>query len=218
MNILDLGCGWGSLSTWLSEHYPNATITGVSNSSLQREFISQRPNLNIITADVNTFTPDTRFDRVLSIEMFEHMRNWKELLRRVSTWLKPDGKLFVHVFSHRTLPYRFEGTWAADRFFTGGVMPSHDLMLHFQEDLVVERRWAVAGTHYERTLRAWLERLDANHERAAELVGDQLNAWRLFMISTAEIWGYRQGSEWLVSHYLLGGRGKKPEVRSTYSA
>ena len=143
------------------------------------------------------------------------MRNWKELLRRMSARLEPDGKAFVHVFSHRSLAYRFEGTWAAERFFTGGTMPSHDLMLRFQEDLVVEDRWAVSGTHYARTLRAWLERLDANSARALVILEEhfgrrearrQLAAWRLFLISTAEIWDWRGGDEWLVSHYRLAPR------------
>jgi cyclopropane-fatty-acyl-phospholipid synthase len=144
------------------------------------------------------------------------MRNWKELLRRMAGRLTPQGKAFVHVFSHRSLAYRFDGTWAAERFFTGGTMPSHDLMLRFQEDLVVEDRWAVSGTHYAKTLRAWLERLDANSSRALKILEQtakskrearrQLAAWRLFMISTSEIWDWRGGDEWLVSHYLLAPR------------
>jgi cyclopropane-fatty-acyl-phospholipid synthase len=142
---------------------------------------------------------------VLSVETFEHTRNWKALLRRVAAQLKPDGKAFVHLFSHRDLAYRFEGTWAAERFYAGGTMPSHDLLLRFQDDLVVTDRWAVNGTHYARTLRAWLERLDAHSEQALEVLADrrQLAAWRLFLISAAEMWGSRDGNEWLVSHYLL---------------
>ena len=153
----------------------------------------------------------------MSIEMFEHMRNWKELLRRVSTWLKPDGKLFVHVFSHRTLPYLFQGTWAAERFFTAGLMPSHDLLPRFADDLVVADRWAVPGTHYAKTLDAWLERLDARAGEALELLGrgrstqeakTLLGGWRLFLLSTNEIWKYRGGNRWLVSHYLLEPRSR----------
>jgi cyclopropane-fatty-acyl-phospholipid synthase len=169
------------------------------------------------TADVNAFEPGTPFDRVMSIEMFEHMRNWRELLRRISTWLVPGGQAFVHVFSHRTLPYLFEGTWASARFFTAGLMPSHDLMLHFQDDMAVRDQWAVPGTHYARTLRAWLERLDGSLEEAVEVLrGSGRSAsearrlvatWRLFLISTEVIWGYRGGNRWLVSHYLLEPRG-----------
>ncbi len=211
MEILDLGCGWGSLSLWLAERYPAARILGVSNSHGQREWIeAQRDRrgltsrLEIVTADVNEFATDRRFDRVLSIEMFEHMRNWQELLRRVSAWLAPGGKAFVHVFSHRTLPYRFEGTWASARFFTAGTMPSHDLLERFQHDLVVARRWAVNGTHYARTLRAWLERLDAQVEEARAILERSgrsprearrlVAAWRLFLLSTEEIWGWRGGT------------------------
>jgi cyclopropane-fatty-acyl-phospholipid synthase len=237
MRILDLGCGWGSLSLWLAERYPNAHVTAVSNSGLQRELIeAQRDrlgatNLEPVTADVNDFQPQRRFDRVISVEMFEHMRNWRELLRRISGWLKDDGRLFVHVFSHRTLPYRFEGTWAAERFFTAGVMPSHDLLARFQEHMLLERRWVLPGTHYARTLDAWLDQLDANTEKALEILqsagrsGRQartlLGAWRLFLISTAEIWRSGGGQRWLVSHYLLsprGGNGTNPEVRRTYSS
>jgi cyclopropane-fatty-acyl-phospholipid synthase len=222
MRILDLGCGWGSLSLWLAEHYPRAQITGVSNSRNQREWIEAErdrrglSNLAVITEDVNDFKPAGRFDRVMSIEMFEHMRNWRELLRRIADWLSDDGQLFVHVFSHRTLPYRFEGTWAAERFFTAGLMPSHELMAHFQEHLILTDSWIVPGTHYARTLRAWLARLDAGAEPALELLRASgrsrrearrlLGTWRLFLISTDVIWPYRGGNRWLVSHYLLQPR------------
>ncbi|MGH2869093.1 MAG: SAM-dependent methyltransferase [Solirubrobacteraceae bacterium] len=223
MRILDLGCGWGSLSLWLAEQYPAAHVTGVSNSHGQREWIeSERErrgltNLEVITADVNEFAPGERFDRVMSIEMFEHMRNWRELLRRIGGWLEPDtGKAFVHVFSHRTLPYRFEGTWAAARFFTAGLMPSHELLAHFQSDLVLADEWIVPGTHYARTLQAWLARLDENAELALEVLRGTgrserearrlLATWRLFLISTDVIWRYRGGNRWLVSHYLLEPR------------
>ena len=204
--ILELGCGWGSLTLWLAEKYPNAEIVAVSNAHNQREFIQGVAaekgfqNLNVITQDMNDFEPEGKFDRVVSVEMFEHMRNWKELLRRISTWLEPDGKLFVHVFSHRNLPYFFEDTWAAERFFTGGVMPSQDLMLNFQEDMAVQELWAVPGTHYARTLQEWLKRLDANRDEALAILRRDgrtqreakasLGGWRLFLISTDKIWSY----------------------------
>jgi len=222
LRILDLGCGWGSLSLWLADRYPGSLITGVSNSSRQREWIEAErdrrglTNLEVITADVNSYAPTGRFDRVMSIEMFEHMRNWHELLRRISTWLVDDGKAFVHVFSHRTLPYLFEGTWAAERFFTAGLMPSHDLLPRFQDHLRVADRWVEPGTHYARTLQAWLARLDARADEALELlVADGrsrrearalLGGWRLFLLSADEIWRYRGGNRWLVSHYLLEPR------------
>jgi cyclopropane-fatty-acyl-phospholipid synthase len=222
LRILDLGCGWGSLSLWLAERYPNSLITGLSNSPRQRAWIEAErdrrclTNLEVITADVNDFEPTGRFDRVISVEMFEHMRNWHELMRRISTWLADDGKAFVHVFSHRSLPYLFQGTWAAERFFTAGLMPSHDLLGRFQEHLLLADRWVEPGTHYAKTLRAWLAQLDAHAAEALELlIADGrspreahalLGGWRLFLLSTQEIWGYGGGDHWLVSHYLLEPR------------
>jgi cyclopropane-fatty-acyl-phospholipid synthase len=223
MRVLDLGGGWGSLSLWICERYPAAQVTAVSNSASQRawiEALGERrgygERLRVITADANTLALEQRFDRVFSIEMFEHMRNWEELLARIAGWLQPDGRLFVHVFSHRGLAYEFAGTWAADRFFTAGRMPSHDLILRFQRDLRVSESWALAGTHYARTLAAWLTRLDDASDRAervlAQYAGEgakaarALAAWRLFLLSTREMWGYRDGQEWMVSHYLLEPR------------
>jgi cyclopropane-fatty-acyl-phospholipid synthase len=220
--ILELGCGWGSLTLWLAETYPNAEIVAVSNAANQREFIKDVAaergfqNLTVITQDMNDFEPEGKFDRVVSVEMFEHMRNWKELLRRISTWLEPEGKLFVHVFSHRTHPYFFEGTWAAERFFTGGVMPSHDLMLRFQDDMAITDSWIVPGTHYARTLQEWLKKLDARRDQALAILARDgrteqdakalLGGWRLFLLSTDKIWGYKRGNRWLVSHYVLEPR------------
>jgi cyclopropane-fatty-acyl-phospholipid synthase len=221
MRILDLGCGWGSMSLWIAEHYPNATVLGVSSSAPQRAWIEARRDrrglsgLEVITCDVNELELTQRFDRVVSIEMFEHMRNWELLLARISRWLAPDGKAFVHVFSHRRLAYTFEGTWASDRFFTAGRMPSHELMLRFQRDLEVQESWALPGTHYARTLRAWRERLDVNAHKAQELLGDAggeagakraFAGWRLFLLSTEQMWAWHGGEEWMVSHYLLGPR------------
>jgi cyclopropane-fatty-acyl-phospholipid synthase len=232
MRVLDLGCGWGSLSLWLAERYPAAEVVAVSNALAQRQHIEARAaraglgNLTVLTADVNEFEPPGRFDRVVSIEMFEHMRNWSELLRRISTWLQPGGRAFVHVFSHRTLPYRFESTWAAERFFTAGLMPSHDLLLHFQRDLRLLDRWAVPGTHYARTLDAWLENLDARREEALAILeretGSRAEArrltgtWRLFLLSTRRMWGRSGGGRWMVSQYLLApssaSRGQREEA------
>jgi cyclopropane-fatty-acyl-phospholipid synthase len=222
MSVLDLGCGWGSMSLWICERYPHATVVAVSNSASQRAWIESvrdrrgfRDRLTVLTADVNALAPAQRFDRVVSIEMFEHMRNWEALLARIAGWLEPGGQLFVHLFSHRQLAYEFAGTWAADRFFTAGRMPSHELLLHFQRDLEVRESWAVSGTHYGRTLAAWLERLDAHADRAravlADAVGERhaaraLAGWRLFLLSTEQMWSRRDGEEWMVSHYLLAPR------------
>ncbi len=217
MDLLDLGCGWGSLSFWLAERYPQARILAVSNSRTQRELIESRGvrNVEVVTADANVFDTDRRFDRILSVEMLEHMRNYEALLGRISSWLKADGKLFVHVFSHRQFAYPYEGTWMARKFFTAGLMPSHDLLLHFQRDLEVERRWAVGGGHYARTAEAWIKRLDSNEAQLlpvlAETYGDDrarawLANWRTFFLACAELWGYRGGREWLVSHLLFRPR------------
>lgn len=223
-SVLDLGCGWGSMTLWIAEHYPGCEITAVSNSAPQRRWIeaeAERRGLagrvEVITADVNDLELDRRFDRIVSIEMFEHLNNWREMLRRISGWLEPEGRLFLHVFSHRTIAYLYEGTWAAERFFTGGVMPSHDLLLSFQDDLLVSERWAVPGTHYSRTLAAWLERLDEHRDEALEILTDlhherrqariALANWRLFLLACTQIWGYRRGQEWMVSHYVFEPRG-----------
>lgn len=222
MDVLDLGCGWGSLSLWIAEKFPNCKITAVSNSATQRATIEREAerlglgNLEVITADINHFDPGKDFDRIVSVEMFEHMRNWKELFKRVSIWLRPEGRFFLHIFTHRTLAYRFEGTWASDTFFTAGTMPSHDLPLHFQENLRLETRWAMNGVHYARTLGAWLQRLDANRDRALEILEPAygkkgakraLGKWRLFLISTEQIWKWNNGEDWMVSHYLFSPRG-----------
>lgn len=222
--ILELGCGWGSLTLWMAEHYPNARITAVSNSALQRAFIEGRAkernltNIEVITCDINRFEfAANEADRVVSIEMFEHLRNWEEGFKRVAAWLKPDGKFFMHVFTHKTAAYPFaaegEDDWMGRYFFTGGMIPSDDLPLHFQEHLRLRGRWAVNGKHYEKTANAWLENQDA---RKAELMplfeatyGRDLAAvwfqrWRMFFMSCAELWGYQGGDTWAVGHYLLG--------------
>lgn len=215
--ILELGCGWGSLSLWMARRYPNSRILAVSNSASQREFIeSKKPaNLDVITADVNTHTLDARFDRVVSVEMFEHMHNWRELVHRITGWLDPGGKLFVHVFCHRRYAYPFEtdgaSNWLGRYFFTGGLMPSLDLLPRFQGSLVVEKTWEVGGEHYARTAEAWARNLAAHELLVRPVLATTygpdgelwFHRWRVFFLACAELFGYRGGTEWLVGHYRL---------------
>lgn len=221
--ILELGCGWGSLSLWMAEHYPASRITAVSNSASQRIFIEAEAlrrnlhNLHVITADMNSFAPPhENYDRVVSVEMFEHMRNYAGLLQRIASWLKPDGKLFVHIFCHRTLTYPFEtsgsANWMGRYFFTGGVMPSADLLTHFDESLRVARQWEWDGRHYQRTADAWLANLDVHRHEALRILssvyGDReaprwFQRWRMFFLAVSELFGYADGKEWFVSHSLL---------------
>jgi cyclopropane-fatty-acyl-phospholipid synthase len=214
MTLLDLGCGWGSLTGWLSERFPCSRILAVSNSRPQREWIEslRLPNVRVLTADVNRLELDERFDRILSVEMLEHMRNYETLLARIASWLESDGRFFCHVFSHDRYAYAYEDGWIARRFFTAGTMPSDDLLPRFDRDLVLEGHWRVCGRHYARTAEAWLERLDANRAEVERVVGRGAAAeWRVFFLACAGLWGYRGGSEWLVSHYLFSNRSGQSE-------
>ncbi len=221
MRILDLGCGWGSLTLWIAHRYPSCRITAVSNSAPQGDFIREQAvrrelgNLEVLTADMNELDFAATFDRVVSIEMFEHMRNYSELLARVAGWLEPQGKLFVHVFCHRAQPYFFEDQgpddWMARYFFTGGLMPSERLMENFSGSLALERRWRVNGKHYAKTSLAWLDNIDRNRGEILELfaatygkadAGRWFHRWRMFFLACAELFGYNDGEEWFVSHSL----------------
>jgi cyclopropane-fatty-acyl-phospholipid synthase len=225
MSILDLGCGWGSLSLWIAERYPNCRITSVSNSAPQGEFIRQQAlergfrNIEVLTADMNTFQIARTFDRIVSVEMFEHMRNYSALLERLAGWLEPDGKLFVHIFCHREQPYLFKdegaGDWMARHFFTGGLMPSERLMEEFSGPLALERRWRVNGKHYQKTALAWLENMDRNRGEIlaifAETYGKTgaprwFHRWRMFFLACAELFAYNGGEEWFVSQSLWSPR------------
>jgi cyclopropane-fatty-acyl-phospholipid synthase len=206
----------------MAEHYPDAAITAVSNSRSQREHIEREAarrgigNVTVLTADMNDFDTDRRFDRVVSLEMFEHMRNYRRLFARVAGWLVPGGKFFMHIFCHRNSPYEFvdrgPSDWMSRHFFSGGIMPSDDLPLHFQEDLTLLRRWRWNGQHYEKTLNAWLARMDGEREALMPILRETYGAtsadtwwvrWRLFFMACAELFGYRDGGEWWVGHYLF---------------
>ena len=222
LNVLELGSGWGSLSLWMAQQYPNSRIVTVSNSRSQGEFIRSKMvernlnNIQVITADMNNFSPNLQFDRILSIEMLEHMRNWPRLLERISNWLKPEGRVFIHIFTHRNFAYMFEvdgsENWLDRYFFSGGMMPSDDLLFHLDDHLLVEKHWRISGMHYSKTAEAWLMNMDKNRQSILSIfqniyghkdASKWLQRWRIFFMACAELWGYRKGREWLVSHYLL---------------
>ncbi|MBV8471717.1 MAG: class I SAM-dependent methyltransferase [Burkholderiaceae bacterium] len=224
-DILELGCGWGSLSLWMVSRFPGSRITAVSNSHSQRAYITSEAkrrgisNLKVLTSDINDFDTEHRFDRVVSVEMFEHLRNWPRAFGRVAEWLRPGGRFFMHVFAHRGAPYAFESRdasdWMSRHFFSGGMMPSDDLALRFQDDLRVLQQWRWSGHHYARTATAWLERMDAQRRLLMPVLtstyGEQAAPlwwarWRLFFMSVEELFGYEGGGEWWVSHYLFEKR------------
>lgn len=222
MRVLELGCGWGSISLWAAENFPRSEFLAVSNSRSQREYIESEArrrslaNLRVITRDMNDFETDERFDRVISVEMFEHMRNHRKLFERIHGWLAPSGRFFMHIFCHRQVPYVFEdrgpGDWMTRHFFSGGMMPSDDLPLQFQDRLKLVNRWRWNGTHYERTLNAWLANMDRNRKTLYPLLertyGEDSapiwwGRWRIFFMACAELFGFDNGEQWWVSHYLF---------------
>ena len=220
MQVLDLGCGWGSLSLWIAERFPNCSVTSVSNSTSQRDHIRKQAaslglaNVEVIVCDMNDFRTDRRFDRIVSVEMFEHMRNYGMLFERISNWLEDDGRFFMHIFCHRSTPYEFidqgPSDWMSRHFFSGGIMPSDDLPLWFQRHLQLEERWRWSGTHYAKTANAWLANADARKEEILRLFADcygeelasmWLMRWRMFFMAVAELFDHENGQEWFVSHY-----------------
>ena len=222
MKVLDLGCGWGSFSMHLAQKFPNCKVVSVSNSNSQRKFIQTRcqkhgiKNIEVITADVNTFKPNITFDRIVSIEMFEHMRNYQVSLSRIAQWLNCNGKLFVHIFTHKEYAYLFEAKeeddWMGKYFFTAGMMPSDDLLLYFQHDLKLENHWRLSGTHYQKTAESWLSNMDNEKTEILSefkfIYGEPeaqrwFQRWRIFFMACSELWGYRNGKEWFISHYLF---------------
>jgi len=220
-DILELGCGWGSMTLWMAERYPDSRITAVSNSASQRAAIEAMArarglgNIQVVTADMNDFAPAGRFDRIVSVEMFEHMANWRGLLARARGWLRPEGRLFLHVFTHRDRPYRFNAAdradWIAQHFFTGGIMPSHGLIRQFPDLFTVEAQWRWSGEHYRRTAEAWLANFDRNGAAIDAILAGVYGRdaalwkrrWRLFFLATAGLFGDRGGAVWGVSHYRL---------------
>lgn len=224
-DILELGCGWGSLSLFMAERYPQSKIVSISNSRSQKEYIDEQikrlglNNLEILTRDIVDFSIDRQFDRVVSVEMFEHLKNYELVFQRVAGWLKPGGKFFVHVFTHREHAYHYENKdgndWLTEHFFTGGMMPSDSLFLYFQRDLIIQKHWKVSGVNYQKTAEAWLLNMDNNREAIMPILsatyGDERSLkwwvyWRVFFMSCAELWGFRGGQEWIVSHYLFEKR------------
>ncbi|MCC6758417.1 MAG: class I SAM-dependent methyltransferase [Candidatus Omnitrophica bacterium] len=223
--VLEFGCGWGSLSLFMAQKFPESQFVGVSNSRTQKDYIDGQAkarnikNLEIITSDMNVFETSRRFDRLVSVEMFEHMRNYEKLMAKAASFLKSDGKLFVHIFTHREFSYLYDDTddkdWIAKYFFTGGIMPSDHLLLSFQDHFQIKDHWRVSGMHYQKTSECWLKNMDAHRDKIIPILkgtyGEQYQKWwvywRVFFMACAELWGYNGGNEWIVSHYLFNKRG-----------
>ncbi|HSD64739.1 MAG TPA: cyclopropane-fatty-acyl-phospholipid synthase family protein [Ignavibacteriaceae bacterium] len=220
--ILELGCGWGSLTLFMAEKFHGCRITAVSNSRTQKEYIDSESsrrglkNVTVITADMNTFVIDKKYDRIVSVEMFEHMRNYAALFNNIHGLLKPGGELFIHIFTHREYSYLFEvkneTDWMAKYFFTGGIMPGNNLLFYFSGNFEVKNHWIINGRHYEKTSNAWLKNMDRNKDSILKLFSETYGGknkikwwvyWRVFFMSCAELWGYKNGEEWMVSHYLF---------------
>ncbi len=213
--ILDMGCGWGSFTLWAAEQYPDSRITAVSNSTGQRQFIEAQAaskgltNIEVITGDIEELELSGRFDRLVTVEMMEHVRNYQALLKKVAGWLEPDGLMFVHIFCHAQLHYPFDEGWMTEHFFSGGQMPAFDTLMHFTDDMRIADSWRVSGQHYAKTLEAWLDKLDAQRRQALEILRDapdpkvQLQRWRMFLMACAELFACNKGREWFVGHYLL---------------
>jgi len=220
--VLELGCGWGSLSLFMASKFPNSNFTVVSNSATQKIYIDKQlkirkiNNLEVITADINTFSINKKFDRIVSVEMFEHLRNYQLLFEKLSGMMKTDGKLFVHIFTHKDFAYKFEvkdsSDWMSKYFFTGGIMPSNNLLLFFNDHITIQNQWQVSGTHYCKTAEAWLKNMDRHKQNILpifEHTYGKTNAlkwwvyWRIFYMACAELWGYNNGNEWMVNHYLF---------------
>jgi len=223
-DVLEFGCGWGSLSLFMAQKFPQSKFVGVSNSRTQKEYIDGQAkarnlkNIEIITSDMNIFEISRRFDRIVSVEMFEHMRNYEKLMAKAASFLKPEGKLFVHIFTHREFAYLYDETddkdWIAKYFFTGGIMPSDNLLLSFQNHFLIKDHWRVWGTHYQKTSECWLANMDRNREEILPILqktyGEDYRKWwvywRVFFMACAELWGYDGGNQWIVSHYLFNKR------------
>lgn len=219
--VLELGCGWGSLTLHIAKNYPNSSITGISNSKEQKKFIDEKArvlnlsNVKILTQDMNDFQPLGEFDRIVSVEMFEHIRNYRELFYRLKNCLSNNGKFFMHIFVHKNIPYLFEPKdetdWMSKYFFSGGMMPSDKLLYEFQNIFQIEEHWQVNGTHYSKTSEHWLENMDTHKTEIMDIFQEHYGKearkwfeyWRVFFMACSELWKYRDGEEWFVSHYLL---------------